>query len=421
MIISSITAPIAVLIREQYGLLDQCHNASLLVAHETQSGVYTVVGNVSEANLMCYGSFAHVNLKSYEDRSNYTVTLYFVNQNDLKKSLLIFNNSDDYFNLGMITRHRIFDEYYAPNYFGVKNYFLNASITLDIDVSSNFSTSELFVCFFQDKDTYSNEVLWRSTNYCRSAILESGEHCNISETFVADQPSFWYIGIASNSTVDVHRIWLRGTGYSISGIIQNSTQPTICAVDRKTISQKNISRFGVCILDGFSVLDNKPINQDLYLVAYEKDDPERNYFTTVNVKFKSRDFSYPVRTYTIGVAVANLSLTAFFFVVILIIILLPFIKSKFRRRYPTQEQEEDQSPDNGAGPEGSFGRAEAHPSSSGHYQIEQSGPAGNETVRVEHGNLPSQGPECEPQTSKTVEDYSANPSFGIGYQASINN
>lgn len=226
------------------------------VAHSTQSGVYTIVGNISEANLSCYESLANVELKANENRSDYNIILYRIDQNDLEKSLLLFNNtqndSDHPFDLGMTNFFRIFDEYFAPNYFGVKNYFLDANMTLDKDVSSSSSSSELFMCFFSDRDTYyykftpSNETFWRSTNNCRSNILKSGEHRSVSETFVADQPSFLYIGIASTTPVDVHRIRLQGIGHDISGIAQNSTQPTICGVHKST-SQKNMN--GMCMLN----------------------------------------------------------------------------------------------------------------------------------------------------------------------------
>ena len=56
------------------------------------------------------------------------------------------------------------------------------------------------------------------------------------------------------------------------------------------------------------------VNQDVYIVAYEKDNPNRNYFTDVNVTFKKKDFSNPVR---IGVA-TNLP----FFVVVLIMTII---------------------------------------------------------------------------------------------------
>ena len=79
-LVSSITALIAIPLKGQRVLLDQCHDVGpSSVAHVTQSGVYTVVGTLSVDNLTCYESFANVNLESCEDRSKFNITLYLVN------------------------------------------------------------------------------------------------------------------------------------------------------------------------------------------------------------------------------------------------------------------------------------------------------------------------------------------------------
>ena len=400
-VILLITAPIAVPLQQQHASLDRCHDAGpSSVAHITQSGVYTIIGTFSEEDLIkCFESFANVNLEPREDRSNFNITLYPVSQNDLEISLLHFNNtssnSDHRFNLGMITRSRIFDDYYSQIIFGVRNYFLDTNIMLVIDVSSNLSTSEMFVCSFSDEDTYyskfetPNETFSKGANDCRSVTLKGGERHNISKVFIADQPSFWYIGIAANVSVYVHRVWLRGVGHSISGITQNSAQPTICTMPDKSLSQTNINHFGTaCVLNLISVY--KPVNQNMFddvvLVAYEKDDPRRNYFTIVNVTLKSKDFSYTVRAYTIGVATGNAILFILTFVVILTIILFPCIKSKLQKKYPTQVTEErGQNPDR----EGqSVDTRESHPSisSSRHCQIIDQRVPGNESNNMEQGN-----------------------------------
>ena len=425
-----VTAPIDVPLQQQYASLDRCQGVGpSSVAHVTQSGVYTIVGTFSEHNLTCFESFANVNLEPHEDRSNFNVTLYSVSQNDLEISLLHFNNtssdSDHRFNLGMITRSRIFDDCYSQIIFDVRNYFLESNIRLDIDVSSNLSTSELFVCSFSDEDTYyskfktPNEIFLKGANDCRSVVLKGGERRNISEIFIADQPSFWYIGVAANVTVYVHRIWLRGVGHSISGITQNSAQPTTCTMpDESGLSQTNINRFETACKLNLSVY--KPVNQnvfnDVVLVAYEKDDPRRNYFTVVNVTLKSRDFGHTVRVYTIVVATVDTSLLIFAVILTIIIILFrnPCIMSKLQKRYPTQvTEEQDQNPDR----EGQS--ADTHPSISSSRQYDQRVP-GNESNSVQQGfqNLPSQDPASEPQTSKTVEDYTADPSFVTGHQVS---
>ena len=317
----------------------------------------------------------------------------------------------------MINHSRIFDDYYSQLIFDVRNYFLEANITLDIDVSSNFSTSELFVCSFSDEDTYyskfktpSNETFRKGANDCRSIILKGGERRNISEVFIADQPSFWYIGIAANITVYIHRIQLRGVGKSIRGIIQNSIQPTTCMMSDKSI---NINRFGKSCILNISV--SKAVNQkfnDVVLVAYEKDHLRKNYFTVVNVTLKSRDFSNTVRAYTIGIAIVNPILLILLVVVILTILLFPCIKSKLQKKYmalrPTEEQgdREEQSAD----------------TRDQNLIIADQGVPGNESNNVERGNLLSPDPASEPQTSRTVEDYSADldPSFVTGHQESRN-
>lgn len=426
-VILLITAPIVVPLQQQHASLDRCHDAGpSSVAHITQSGVYTLVGTFSEEDLIkCFESFANVNLEPCEDRSNFNVTLYPVSQNNLEISLLHFNNtssdSDHHFNLGMITLSRIFDDYYSQIIFGVRNYFLDTNITLVIDVSSNLSISELFVCSFSDEDTYyskfetPNETFSKGANDCGSVTLKGGERRNISKVFTADQPSFWYIGIAANITVYVHRIWLRGVGKSISGITQNSAQPTICTMPDKSLSQTNINRFGTACILNLSVY--KPVNQNMFddvvLVAYEKDDPRRNYFTIVNITLKSKDFSYTVRAYTIGIATGNTVLFILTFVVILTIMLFPCIKSKLQKRYPTQDTEENFDRE---------GRSvdTTERSSSRHYQIIDQRVPGNGSNNVEQGNLPAplQDPVHEPQSSKTVEDYSADPSFVREYQVS---
>jgi hypothetical protein len=410
-----ITAPIAVPLQKQSASLDQCRGIGpSSVAHVTQSGVYTIVGTFSEENLTCFESVANVNLEPLEERSNnYNVILYLVNLNDLEISLLHFNNtgsdSDHRFNLGMITRSRIFDDYYSQVIFGVRNYLLNANVALDIDVSSNLSTSELLVCTFSDKDTYyakfetPNETFWKGANDCRSIILKGGERRNVSEIFIADQPSFWYIGIAANvtDTVYVHRIWLRGVGHNISGIAQNSAQPTTCKMPDRSISQKDVNHFGTACtlkLDHYKPENRNMSNDDVVLVAYEKDDPRRNYFTVVNIMLKSRDFSHTVRVYTIVAAATCTTAVILSIVVIPFIIFFPCIKSKCQKKYPTQVTDE---------------RGQIS-------SVDESVP-GNESNNVEREILSSQDPAREPPTSKTVEDYSAHPSFGVGYEASINN
>ena len=416
-VILLITAPIAAPLQQQRASLARCHNLRpSSVAHVTQSGVYTIIGTLSMEYLKCFESLANVSLESHEDRSNFNVTLYSVSQNDLEISLLHFNNtssdSDHHFNLGMINHSRIFDDYYSQVIFDVRNYFLEANITLDVDVSSNFSTSELFVCSFSDEDTYyskfktpSNEMFLKGANDCRSIILKGGERRNISEVFIADQPSFWYIGIAANITVYIHHIWLTGVGKSIRGIIQNSTQPTTCTMSDKSL---NINRFGKSCILNISVYKQKfNTFNDVVLVAYEKDDLRKNYFTVVNVTLKSRDFSNTVRAYTTGIAIVNPILLILLIVVILTISLFPCIKSKLQKKYmalrPTEEQgdREEQSVDT-------------------RDQIIDQRVPGNESNNVERGNLPSPDPASEPQTSRTVEDYSADPSFVIGHQVSIN-
>ena len=117
---------------------------------------------------------------------------------------------------------------------------------------------------------------------------------------------------------------------------------------------------------------------------------------------------------------ANVIIIVFILVVILTVI-LPYIKSKLQKRYPTQvtAEEREQSPESRSR-EGSIDRENyASISSSRHCQIDQR-VQGNESNTVEQGNLSSPAPEREPQTSKTVEDYLADPSFDIGHQASLN-
>ena len=432
-IMLSISTPMAILIQRALRSHDQCKGVGLSsIANVTQSGIYTIVGIFTEENLTCSESIANVNLKPHENRSNYYITMYLVNNNELEISLLHFNNtsndSESHFNLGTInSNYRIFDDYFSQLIFCVRNYFLEANITLDIDVSSNFSTSELYVCSFFDKHTYyskfdtsSNETFLNGANDCRSIILQGGERRNISEVFVADQPSFWYIGIAANVTdsVYVHRIWLRGVGHSISGITQNSAQPTTCTIPGT--KQKNINRFGTtCILD-LSVY--KPVNQNMFnnivLVAYEKDDPSNDYFTAVNVTLKRKDFSHTVRSYTIGVAVGDTILPILTVVVILTIIIVlwnyAWIISKLRNqmKYPTQVTDPAERV---RGQESDRERQ----STDTHLLIRSSSHIIDQ--RVHAGIKSNSEPESERKTSKTVEDYSADPLFMGGYEESINN
>ena len=419
-----ITAPIAVPVNRYRALLDQCHNVSLSVAHISQSGVYTIVGILSGVNLICYKPFANVDLRSQERNNNFNISLYIITQNNLEKAPLFFNNTKNKCYLGNITAgytQRIFDTYYAQNCFNVKNYFLDANVTLDIDVSCGFLSSELFVCFFSDDSVYdefldSNETFWRSTNNCRSTTLKGSERCNVSETFVVDQPSYWYIGIATSATVDVHHVWLRGIAYNISSITQKSTQPTVCSVE-SSISRKSIKQNGRCIIP---ILDKKPVNQDLYIVAYEEEDQHRNYLTAINIMLDKMDFNHPVQMYTIGVVITD----PIIFVVVMLVALFPYIKARCQVQQTlsspvqatcTDGEQRQNSENDQEQREGSTNR-ENHPITSRHRQTEQIVQQDNESHNVEQGN------SGEPQTSKTVETYSTNLSFAVGIsEASINN